>query len=651
MTPRILILLLLACKPYSSKESAKLKTVGPTPAAYEGLLNTHTWVETTSFGVFPELSGFVYYSQELEAALQDKHKFTAAQRIHLEKILHKMRSIIAFALRAGCFVWPENHQRGDPFFLQKVFDLDQMTMVTVEKDKHDMKIYKNLPCAIILNKMRELTPAQLDHTQSNAKYFQDIMQLSDIGVQKLYRVDTSNTYAGHMRYFFKQALLPQIMANTKKTMGDTLKRFPFHRASFYDLCEQRKKEKFTGKAILPLSIARAQKLRDTIDCHTLNHPPTTITSEQVFPDIATLVGHINYIVTELNKHRAELHALVRQHTRLITKADGTQVLEINYGTVKPKYFLLPFVKIFQETDLEDTRVLKAYDGYHETIFTATKTGALPLLLALNRKKFGTNPGLHLEHLGSNFGFTSPSYYPLPLLKYGKEGERRVQQTLAEIKMELIDSWLEAQEKQLLANSSEEQDIYTYMLAHEIATAQVLLQDPTQAAAVSSLLRKFQHDPITPKWLRAAKVSVEVLDIGLIALLILPFVPYTIPLALASTAVNFLWMGTAAASARFAHRRLRLAERALLSGNSQQVRCGMELLQKFYEKRRDADVASGVGGAFTLTGLSMIARGLDGKFKTAGVEIVAAFSSEIEIVSGGRVDDEQTDAQRLKDCFE
>ena len=451
MTPRILILLLLACKPYTQRESSQ-KTADPLPITYEKLLNTHTWVETTSFGVFPELSGFVYYSQELEAALQDKHKFTAEQRTHLEKILHKMRSIIAFALRAGCFVWPENHQRGDPFFLQKVFDLNQMKMVTVEKDGHGMMIDKNLPCAIILSKMRELTPTQLNHTQSNAKHFQDIIQLSDIKVQKLYRADTSNTYAAHMRYFFKQALLPQIMANTKKTMGDTLKRFPFHRASFYDLCEKRKKKKFTGKATLPYSIARAKKLRDTIDCYTLNHPPTTLTFEQVFPDIATLVGHINYIVTELNKHRTTLHALVRKHTRLITKADGKQVVEINYGEVKPKYLLLPFFKIFQETDREDTRVLKAYDSYHETIFAATKTGALPLLLALNRKKLGTNPGLHLEHLGSNFGFTSPNYYSLPLLKYGKEGEHLVLQALAEIKMELVDSWLEAQEKQLLANT-------------------------------------------------------------------------------------------------------------------------------------------------------------------------------------------------------
>ena len=646
MITRILILTLLSCKPI-----AGVKTITPEPSKYESLQGTHAWAEAVSFGVFPELSGYIYYTQELTTALQTKHQYTAAQRTQLEKILHKMRSIIAFAMRSGCFIYPEQHQWGDTYLLQRVFNIDTAQWVTMEKELHRMMIDKNLPCAFILNKMRALAPAQLDHTQSNAKFFKTMTSLSDHDMRKYYNTDNSNTYAGHIRHFFRQALLPQIIVNTKKTMGDTMKRFPFHRSSFFKLCKQRKEEKFTAHSLLPASIARVKKLRETIDCHTLNHPPTTITSEYVFPDTAALIGHINYIVTELNKQRTELHSLVRKHTRLLTNTSGKLVLEINYGEVKPKHFLLPFFKIFQEADRTDTRVLKAYDAYHEVIFTATKTGVLPLLLALNRKKFGTNPGLHLEHLGSNFGFASPNYYPLPLLKEGKEGEDKVLQLLAEIKTELVDSWLEAQEKQLLADTTKEKDIYTWMLAHELATAQVLLQDPTHAVAVSSLLRKFQHDPLTPKWLRVAKMTVEVLDIGFIALILLPFVPISMPLALASTAVNFLWMGTAAASARVARQRLRLAERGLLSGNSTQVRCGMELLQKFYEKRRDADTALGMGGAFTLTGLSMIARGLDGKLKTTTVEVMAAFSSEIEIVSGGRVDDEKTDAERLKDCFE
>ena len=594
---------------------------------------------------FPVLSAFVIHVQTLEEALDGKHDFTTEQRIQLEKTLHKMRSIVAFAIRSGCFVWPDTHQTGQPFFSRKVFDLDQRTMVTDEQYQHSIKINKDIPCAFILNKMRELDPTQIDLTQVNNEFFKETMKLSDTDMHRHYKEDTSNTYAGYIHVFFQQALLPQIIANIKKTMGDTMKRFPFHHANFYELCVK-KKEKFVGKATLYGNI---KKLRDTIDCHALNRPSTTLTTEQTFDDVATLVGHINYIITELNKHRAELHGLVRKHTRLITKADGTQMLEINYGEVKPKYFLLPFIEIFQETDREDTRALKAYEAYHETIFTATKTGALPLLLALNRKT-GINSGLHLEHLGSNFGFTSPNYHPLPLLPYGKEGESKVLQAIAELKVELIDSWLEAQERKLLV-SSEESDIYTWMLAHELATAQVLLQDPSHAAAVSSLLRKFQNNPITPKWLRAAKFSVEVLDIGIIPLLILPFVPYSIPLALASTAINFLWIGTAAASARVAKLRLRLAERALISGNSQQARCGMQLLQKFYEKKRDAGVASIFGGAFTLKGLRMIARGLDGKLKTIMVEIIAAFSSDIEVVSGGHVDDKQTDTHRLKDCFE
>ena len=318
--------------------------------------------------------------------------------------------------------------------------------------------------------------------------------------------------------------------------------------------------------------------------------------------------------------------------------------------MKPRYFLLPFIKIFQDTDLTNEQVLKNYDAYHEIITDATTTGALPILISLNRKKVD-NPGLHLDHIGGNFGFTRPNYHPLPPLSFGARGEEQVSKEITRIKTELLDSWLEAKKQQLLIDLVKEKEIYTWMLAYELATAQVLLQDPTQAAAVSSLLWKFQSDPLTPKWLRITKTTVEVLDIAFIAGIILGIIPYSVPIALASTAVNFLWMGTATATERLAYRRLRLAERALLTGNSEQVRCGMKLLQKFYEKRRDAETSLTFGGAFTLAGLRMIAKGLDGKLKTVGVEVAAAFSSEIEIISGGREDDQQTHTQSIEDCFE
>ena len=630
------------------QESSQAKTIDQSPTdAYEKLLNTYAWVKAVRFGVFPELSGFVYYTWELETALQSEHQFTAAQRTQLTKILHKMHSMIAFALRTGCFVWPEQHVRGQQFFYQQAFDLYKHKLLAVEKDEHRMMVRTDHPCYFILSKMRELNLNQLDPEQTNARFYQKMLASTDTELHKLYRADTSTTYTGHIQYFFKDALIPQIISNTNKAMGDTQKRFPFHRDSFEKICSRRKKEKFAAQSGLAADIEYARQMRNAIACP--QHLATTIGDEQVFPDPATLVGHLNYIVTELNKHRTELHRLVRQHTEIVQK-DGREVLVFYGGKVKPKPLLLPFFKIFQVTDRSDELVQKAYDGYHDIMLTATKTGALPLLLALNRKKID-NPGLHLDHLGSNFGFTRPDYYPLPLLKYGKEGEDKVMQAITEIKTELVDSWLAAQEKRFIADSIDEKIIYQWLLAHEIATAQVLLQDPTHSPAVSSLMRKFLSDPATPQWLRVAKTTVEALDIGLIVLIVLPFVPYSIPLALASTAVNFLWMGTATVSERIARARLRLAERALLSGNSQQVRCGMELLQKFYEKRRDAETAVGAGGAFTLTGLSMIAKGLDGKLKTTAVEIAAAFSSEIEIISGGRADDEQTDAQRLEDCFE
>ena len=654
MLARYLIFVLLACKPFVQVENSTGKTAELPPATYENFLDMHKWVEVSSFGIFPELSGYVYFVQELEAGLRDQQRFNAEQRTHLQKILHKMHSIISFAIRSGCFVVPEDHIRNNPYFFQEIYSIDKAKMVMVEKEEHSMMIHKKLACAYILRKMRQLNPEQIDHTQTNASYYHRTIRFSDVDMKKLVLKDTSDTFAGHIQVFFKEHLLAQIIINTQKTMGDIMKRFPFHRTDFYHLCLQRKKQKFTGKAILPGSIENAKKLRNAVDCRVLKHPPTTLTAEQpVFSNITMLVGHLNYIVAELNKHRAELHKLVRNRIEIVTAEENEEVAVAKKSAVKPRYFLLPFIKIFQDTDLTNEQVLKNYDAYHEILTDATMTGTLPILISLNRKKID-NPGLHLDHIGGNFGFTSPNYHPLPPLSFGARGEERVFQEITRIKTELLDSWLEAKKQQLLIDTVKEKEIYTWMLAYELATAQVLLQDPTQAAAVSSLLWKFQSDPLTPKWLRIAKTTTEVLDITFLLLIlgsVIGIVPYSTPLALASTAVNFLWMGTTTATERLAYRRLRLAERALLTGNSEQVRCGMKLLQKFYEKRRDASTSLAFGGAFTLAGLSMIAKGLDGKLKTAGVEVAAAFSSEIEIVSGGREDDQQTHTQSLEDCFE
>ena len=107
----LLILALLACKPSTEErdQSSQLQTVEPANY-YDDLLAMQTWLEAVSFDVFPVLSAFVIHVQTLKEALDGKHDFTTDQRIQLEKILHKMRSIVAFAIRSGCFVWPDTHQ-------------------------------------------------------------------------------------------------------------------------------------------------------------------------------------------------------------------------------------------------------------------------------------------------------------------------------------------------------------------------------------------------------------------------------------------------------------------------------------------------------------------------------------------------------------
>ena len=343
-----------------------------------------------------------------------KDKLTAAQRTHLTKIQHKLRSIIAFVLRSGCLSYPEidpeewgkkrweelkeqekksklqvwghyktivskDNSAGswrDVFDMNsyldilypyrhsvpapKKFDFSKAKIILSKKKKEDddyiFKIDTNHSCAFLVKMMKELTLDQIEHEQSNEKFFMEMMRLSAKDVSHYYKLDLSNTYAGHVQNFFKQAFLPQVITNTEKSMGDMLKRFPFHRENLVSVCEARKKAKFSAKVDLLAEIKSVNKIRASINCDNLNNLPTTIAEELTptnsvlplifhktappdntieiklsddapklaalantnvsFPNTAILVDQINFVTNALNNRRAALHAIVRKHTVL-----------------------------------------------------------------------------------------------------------------------------------------------------------------------------------------------------------------------------------------------------------------------------------------------------------------------------------------------
>ena len=110
----------------------------------------------------------------------------------------------------------------DRFFYDK--SKEKLVYNKKEGDDYIFKIDTNRSCNLLLKMMKELTLDQIDHEQSNEKFFMEMMRLS--GKDMFYnsnKLDFSNTYAGHVQNFFKQTLLPQVITNTEKAMGDMLK--------------------------------------------------------------------------------------------------------------------------------------------------------------------------------------------------------------------------------------------------------------------------------------------------------------------------------------------------------------------------------------------------------------------------------------------
>ena len=118
-----------------------------------------------------------------------------------------------------------------------------------------------------------------------------------------------------------------------------------------------------------------------------------------------------------------------------------------------------------------------------------------------------------------------------------------------------------------------------------------------------------------------------------------------PILLLANAVNFLWVGGAAAEHVIARQRYRMVERALLTGNSEQITRGLNVLRAMHEKRRDLIVSGAIGAPLTLSNLSLIASGLD-KLATVPIDIAAAFSSDIETIS--MPDEIKSDADLYKE---
>ena len=678
------VVLLAACKQYS----AAVLTEKPWPPSR--LLNN--WKSMIGFGsgfIFDNFQLLLVYERSMRQKIKDMSKASKAVQhadtklaLELKHAHRHLRSIISYAVHSRCFKTPK---------MGKNVPLD-MHRHALEKDwraRYDYYYYSNPDkgfsgltidnnirikekyifklriddqklCSVFLAKLIELDPSKISASNSDKNFFQKVIDN---------KVKSPNTREMQIlkQNFFRNALAPRILEITKQSMARANFLFPFHTQNFAETCKKQRDRYYEDESGYR-TYHYPQEVRRKLDCSLLQQlPPRAIRTrpknscdesmrtsenviEQPFADAQSLSLAVNHTLQGMNASRAKLDRLIKQRVETTPRVmpddiGGTYALpqyKSKYTEkqawlwpcdIKVNVFLifdltLPCLKILNATKIEHKDIIKAIDAYHCHLIEATKNGVLPIVFAkATQQETGS---VHLNHMGRFFGFGQLEYKQLKL-----PSQQTLNKAIGQVKRELVANWLELQIALADTKKIDEKKIYATMLNNEIAVSQLLLQDPTHAVAISDLLLDFQHEPVTPKWLRTYKNFALAADLAFIPIAILGGIITgglgTIPLLLMANAINFLWVGSAAAEQIVARNRYRMVERALLTGNSEQIERGEKLLREFHEKRRNRIVSGVIGAPLTLANLRLIAKGLD-NLATVPIDIVAAFSADVETLS-------------------
>ena len=656
----------LACKqPTAQVKAIELNSYKSLAGSYSSALLT------------PLFDSVIDYEKELTSVLA-KNNLTATQHTQLLKIQQHVRSIIAYAVHSRCFKVPRlplptreglsqaaynqkvnarNWQHAKQFAERDWRDRYDYNyhLCDTKKYKYQILVDDTSLCHVFLAQLKELSPDKfaLPTTQAGDDFFQQVM------ANKVKSLNEKDMRSASQK-IFNEALAPQITRITEQNMARTDFVFPFHRFDYVKYCEARRGYYFESEAG-ERTYRYPSEARVKVNCQTLRTLPAVkiktdrkvdcaqplsfsfarITTPS-FADLSAVAKVVNETVQGMNTYRAELDKLVklREVDKIKSAQAGKEKHYAPYREKKP--WLLPFMKFLNATKLTAPPVVKAVDAYHCHLVEAAKHGVLPLILAqATQKETGS---VHLNHMGRFFGFGKVEYKPLKLPM-----QQALAKALDELKRELVASWLDLHAAQVSSKAIEDRKIYATMLNNEFAVAQLLLQNPAHTVVVSHLLRKFQHAPTTPKWLRLYKNFALGADLAFVPIAIFGgFMTGGIgivPILLLANAVNFLWVGGAAAGHIIARQRYRMVERALLTGNSEQITRGLKVLRAMHEKRRDLIASGAIGAPLTLSNLSLIARGLD-TLVTVPIDITAAFSSDIETIS--MPDEIKSDADLYKE---
>ena len=454
----------------------------------------------------------------------------------------------------------------------------------------DSGIIQESLLALILNRLRNQSSTQIDLAKPNEKFFQKIMTK---------KIDTSNVSDFEKQLFF-QTLIAKNIAITEKSTRKYRRLFPFAKTSFLSLCLK----------------------RNHPDCSQLEEKDTQDNfQEKPFTNAKEVTELVNRYINKLNKI-----------ITLLTK----------FHVSKKTFF------IFNETDFEDKNVIFLYKQYEIILTQAAQKGILPVFFAeAFRKKSGN---IYLNNWG---GLGEVKHFPLTAVT-----QKTIEESISEMKQQILNRWLELQKIAAKEKKVSEKTIYKWIINGDISVAQLILQNPEYAVVTVFLLNKFQHDARDPKLLIVIRRMIEVAELGAIAVIfggmflagVWPaFSVFSATTGLTgkaiiiATAANFGWVGTGSARAAITQNRYLMLERSLITGTSQRINDGMELLREFRTTRKNAIVAGTIGLGFSIPAMKYVVKHMyDGK-RIFTIDIVGGIFANMD--EYGR--EEKSDADLMK----
>ena len=558
----------------------------------------------------------------------DAGQLTAEQHEQVRRWQHKLRSFITFSLLSlAAAVVPEKSKPG-LWGARLRYDVDNRPTINNLNDlsrrfstppqvaagdpqahqKQKVEEPKLGLSVLLLEKLRTADAAQLNPDRPNHAFYQQVIE-GNFDTKKVSQVAKDS---------FHYDLLHKIHELTTKSMRKYHRLFPFAQASFLSTCQ---------------AIAAA-------DCqHMQWQDPADNFSEPQFANVEQLTTAVNKTISDLNRVIAVLK-------KLNTSDEATKDL----------------LFFFKETNFEDQRVEYLYSIYEIILTNALQRGILPVLLAptfsaragniyINYK--GRFDLLHRLGIKKEIGHT-PGQIKFPLLT--EVTNMTVQQSINEMQHSLITRWVELRQLQSNNKTFDDKKLYQWSIANELATTQVILQNPAHGVTVTHLLGRYQHKNRDPFSFRLARIVAELAEATMFFLLLggsglmtaafpaLAGVGLFGKAAVAAVAANFVWIGVAGVDTMITQQRWLKLEQSLLSGTSDRVKDNLKLLREFHRVRRNAIVAGTIGLPLSVPSIkyaidhvyhgsrTMLVDGISGVFAARG-EFSYEGLSDFEVITG------------------